>query len=127
MADPAAVSVVGLARLRKDMRQVGADMADLKDANQRAGQVVLAAVDAPARTGRLAASGRASRAVGRASILYGGAAVPYAGPIHWGWPARGIEPDLFVVDAARQTEPVWVALYQADLDQLAGSLDGNTY
>ena len=128
MTDPV-VSVVGLARLRRDLRKIGDDLGDLKDANKRAGSIVAAesARRAPRVSGRLAGSGRASRAAGRASVLFGGARVPYAGPVHWGWPARGIEANPFVVDAAQATESTWVGEYLADLDKIATRLDGRTY
>jgi hypothetical protein len=125
----ASVSVVGLARLRRDLRGIGADLADLKDANQRAAGIVqqAAASRAPRRSGKLAASGRASRTAGRATVMFGGARIPYAGPVHWGWPARGIEPDPFIPDAAQATESLWLPAYEADLNKLAGSLDGHRY
>lgn len=129
MTTGSGVSVVGLARLRRDLKAAGADLADLKEANARAGSIVqtAAAARAPRRSGRLAGSGRASRTVGRVSVMFGGARVPYAGPVHWGWAARGIEPNPFIPDAAQATEPLWLAAYAADLDRLAGSLDGRTY
>lgn len=123
----AQVSITGLAKLRRDLRQVGDDLGDLKDANARAGQVVLSRADPPRRSGSLASSGRVSRSAARVSILWGGARLPYAGPIHWGWAARGIEPQPFAVDAAQASEATWLPLYLADLDRIAGSLDGRTY
>lgn len=129
MTTETGVSVVGLARLRRDLKTVGAGLEDLKTANAAAGTLVAQAAGgrAPRRTGTLAGTGRAARAAGRASVLFGGARAPYAGPIHWGWPARGIEANPFVLDAALATEPLWLPLYAADLERLAGSLDGRTY
>lgn len=129
MAERVGVSVVGLSRLRRDLRRVGADMADLKAANAAAGSLVAAesAARAPRRTGRMAGSGRASKTVGRASVMFGGARIPYAGPIHYGWPARGIEANPFITDAAQATESRWLPLYEAELAHVAQSLDGHTY
>lgn len=124
------VDVNGLGRLRRDLRRVGDDLGDLKDANKRAGTIVAAEAGRRAprgKTGRLSGSGRASRAVGRVSVLFGGASVPYAGPVHWGWPAHGIEANPFVPDAAQATEPAWLPAYQTDLEHLAARLDGHRY
>lgn len=120
MAAPnAGVRVEGLRELRRGLKQLGEDTSDLKEANAAAAAIVAAAAAAraPKRTGRLAASVKGNRAVGRATVRGGGAQVPYAGPIHWGWPARGIDGQPFVVDAAQATEPVWLPAYQAALDR----------
>lgn len=115
----AGVRVEGLRELRRGLRQLGEDTADLKEANAAAAAIVAsaAAARAPRRTGRLAATVKGNRAVGRATVRGGGARVPYAGPVHWGWPARHIDGQPFVVDAAQATEPVWLPAYQQALDR----------
>jgi hypothetical protein len=50
--------------------------------------------------------------------------VPYAGPIHWGWPSRGIAAQPFVSDAAVRTETVWLPIYAAELQRLADRAGG---
>ena len=129
MADDVGVSVVGLAKLRRELRRAGDDLADLKDANAAAAAIVAAAAEAraPRRTGRLAATVRGNRAASRASVSAGRASVPYAGPIHWGWPARGIEANPFVTDAAQATEHVWLSAYERQLETVAHKLDGHRY
>lgn len=121
-----AVRVVGLPRLRKTMRQAGVDMADMKAANAKAAATIAAAsrARAPSRTGRLAGSVRGNKAVGRAVVMAGGARLPYGGPIHWGWPARGIGAQPFISDAARATEPSWLPAYLDDLNQILGQVKG---
>jgi len=128
MADTTgSVKVVGLATLVRTMRKAGEDLTDLKAANDRAAQIVIgeAAATAPRRTGRLAGTLRASRTPGRARIMLGRASVPYAGPIHWGWPARNIAAQSFVSEAARATEATWVPVYAAAvqdaLDHVVGA------
>jgi hypothetical protein len=120
------VEIVGGARLRATLKKAGADMADLKDANQAAGQMVAdeSRPIAPHRTGRLAASVRAARQVGRARIQAGGAAVPYAGPIHWGWPSRNIRPQPFISTAAVATEPQWLPLYLDNVQTIVDTVRG---
>lgn len=122
----AGVEVDGLAELRRNLRRLGEDVADLKAANERAARIVAeaAAARAPRRTGRLAASLRATRAVGRASVLAGGASVPYAGPVHWGWEARHIEPNPFTVEAAEDTQPQWLPVYERELQRLCDRVRG---
>lgn len=123
------VRVEGVRQLRRDLRRFAGDADDLKTANAAAAATVAsaAASDAPRRTGRLASSVRGNRAVGRATVAAGGAAVPYAGPIHYGWPARGIEGNPFVTDAAQRTEGVWLPAYQTDLQRAADKVAGTTY
>lgn len=114
------VEVDGLRPLVRDLRKLEGDMLDqLKDASRRAGQIIVhyAAPRAPHRSGRLAASGRAARLAAGVRVLFGRVSVPYAGPIHWGWPARNIKAQPFAVDAAHATEPEWLHDYAAALDQ----------
>jgi hypothetical protein len=125
MADEG-VRVEGLNNLVRTMKRAGEDIAALKEAHARAGEIVAheAEVIAPRRSGRLAGTIRAARQVRRARVQAGRSSVPYAGPIHWGWPARNIEANPFLSIAARNTEPRWVAQYRADvqkaLDQVKG-------
>ncbi|GAB3251369.1 hypothetical protein GCM10027425_09260 [Alteromonas gracilis] len=125
------VRIDGLKKLRRDLRRLGSDLSDFKDANAAAASLVAseAAKRAPRRpgSGRLARSGRGNRAAGRASVLFGGAAVPYAGPIHWGWTARGIEPQPFVAAAAQDTEARWLPLYTDAIDAAVDKVAGRTY
>lgn len=122
----AGVEVQGLTRLRVTMRAAGADMNDLKDANTRAAAMVAqwAAVRAPRRTGRLGSSVRPSRRVGAARITAGSASVPYAGPIHWGWPARHIAPQPWISQSAVETQPAWLPIYQKDIQHILDTIRG---
>lgn len=129
MASGTFLRVEGARGLRRDLRALGDDLADLKDANAGAAAIVAAAASAraPRRTGRLAASVRGNRAVGRARVNAGGAAVPYAGPIHFGWPRRHIEAQPFVYDAAQATEPIWRAAYEQAVERALDRVRGKTY
>lgn len=121
-----AVRVVGAAQLRRTLRAAGRELDDLKDANAAAAAYVaaVARTTAPRRSGRLASSLRGNRAAGRARVSAGGASLPYAGPIHWGWPARGIEPQPWVSEAAEQTQPVWLGMYRNDVQQALDKVKG---
>ena len=127
MSSQPGVRVVGAQQLRRTLRAAGRDLTDLKEANARAAAFVAAAsrTTAPRRSGRLAASVRGNRAAGRARVSAGGASVPYAGPIHWGWPSHNIAPQPWISEQAEQTQPVWLGMYQDDvqraLDQVKGA------
>lgn len=120
-------NVEGLDRLVRTMRKCGSDLDDLKDASRRAGDIVVRAAQAraPRRTGRLAGSIRAARQARRVRVSAGRSSVPYAGPIHWGWPARHIRAQPFISEAATETETQWVEAYRRDVahavDQVKGA------
>jgi hypothetical protein len=63
------------------------------------GMVVVRAASAPVRSGKLEGTIRAGRGKTKAVVRAGGARAPYAGVIHYGWPARGIAAQPFLVDA----------------------------
>jgi len=118
--------VKGGRELRKTLRKAGDDLGDLKDVHQAVGNMVAATASglAPRRSGALAGSIRASRAATSATIRAGGARIPYAGPIHWGWPARNITANPFLSNAATSTEPAWVALYETELEKIIDRVEG---
>lgn len=113
------LKIEGGRNLRRTLRQAGSDLQELKDANARAAGIVSGKAQswAPARTGRLRATVRSS-GTKTAGIVRAGnnrkskSGVPYAGPIHWGWRARGIKANPFLSYSAQATEPTWVRLYE---------------
>jgi uncharacterized protein YcsI (UPF0317 family) len=111
------VRVEGLDRLIRTLKKAGRDISDLTEAHARAGRTVAAAAigRVPRRTGKLAATIRPAKQARRARVMAGRAAVPYAGPIHWGWPARHISSQPFVSEAATATEPEWTADYRDEV------------
>lgn len=96
------VEVENLGKTLRAFSRAGAKAEDMKDLMHSVATTVMQAADPPVVSGRLAASLRASRAKNRAVVRAGGARVPYAGPIHYGWPARNIEPQPFLADALRE-------------------------
>lgn len=126
MSNAPVVEVIGAKELRKTMKAAGDNLADLKDVNQAVGNMVVnvARGMAPSRTGALAGSIRAARAAGGVTVRAGSGSIPYAGPIHWGWPARGIAANPFVMNAAMTTETEWVALYEAELEKIISKIEG---
>lgn len=88
------VEVDGLRELVRDLERAGVDVADLKESFSR---IASEAADTaqgftPHRSGKLAGSVRGNRAKNKAQVIFGRARVPYAGPILYGWPKRGIKP-----------------------------------
>lgn len=120
------VRVVGLAQLKRSLKDFADGLEDLKDANAEASRLVAAKAKtlAPKRSGALADSIRGSRAAGRATVAAGTAKVPYAGPIHWGWPRRHIRANPFMTDAATATEDDWLAAYEQNIQRLADQVEG---
>lgn len=116
--------VDGLKQLRSTMRKAGDDLSEFKDINRQAAGIVAGAADAPTRTGTLAASIRPAGTKTAGIVRAGKKSVPYAGPIHWGWPAHNIEPQTFLTDAAKSTEPQWVPLYQERLEKIINTIEG---
>lgn len=110
------------------MKRAGEDIATLKEAHAAVAAYVaaVAAARAPRRSGKLAASVRGNRAVSRARVSAGGARLPYAGPVHWGWQARGIESQPFITDAAQSTEIVWLAQYERAISAALEKVKGTT-
>lgn len=126
MARDLRITIDGLDRMQRSMVRAAGRLDDLKVANAAAARIVAeaAALAAPRRTGRLAASIRGSRAVGSAVIRAGGARVPYAQPIHWGWAARHISANPFISRAAQATESQWTAYYQDAVQRVLDDIEG---
>lgn len=122
----ASLRVEGAAELRRTLKAAGDDLNDLKDAHATAARLVAAdaAQRAPRRTGRLASNVRGSGAKTSATIRAGGAKVPYAGPIHWGWPAHNIKPNPFIAEAAQTTEGAWTAIYHNSVQRILDRVKG---
>lgn len=90
--------------LLKEMR---GDFKDIADMVAR-----YAANEAPVRTGRLKRTIKGQATQQSASVKAGtDSRVKYAGPIHWGWKARGIEKNQFIMRA--------VVRLRGDIERLA--------
>lgn len=79
------------------------------------GNVILQAARAraPVLTGKLRASGKAEG-------MHVSFTAPYSAPIHWGWKARHIEPNPFLVKGTESAADAWL---QAFTDALQQELD----
>lgn len=120
------IQVEGAKQLRATLKRAGADLSDLKAANADAAKVVEQAAGpaAPHVSGRLAGSGRSSGTATAGIVRFGGSSVRYANPIHWGWPARNIEPHPFVSDTLESKEPEVLDVYGAAVDDILAKVKG---
>lgn len=120
------VRIEGLKELRAALKKAGADMESVKDAMGAIGDTVATAArpQAPYESGALAATIRANRAAGRATVMAGSARVPYALPIHWGWPRRGITGRPFVLEAAQATEARWMVDFTDAVQKILDAIQG---
>ena len=102
-----AIEVDGTRELRRIIKRIeNQEMkAGLKDANKKAAEVIAepAQKEAPRDSGALAKSVRATGGIASGAVKVGSKArVPYAGVIHFGWPARNIQPQPFVTEALQE-------------------------
>jgi len=118
--------VEGAKELRKTLKGVEDGLKDLTAAHKDVARIVAddAAVRAPKRTGSLSASIRPAATKTMAVVRAGSARVPYAGVQEWGWPARNIPGQPFIVPAAADTEATWAARYNEAVDELLGKVKG---
>ena len=95
------IEVEGGPQLRRAFRKLGDRAADLTQLHGDIGELVeeTAAELVPVASGELRDSIRHSKRKTGATVLAGRRSVPYAGPIHFGWRARNIEPQPFLYDA----------------------------
>lgn len=119
------VEVVGLRELIKAMRAAGVDLDELKVASSRAAATVASAASAraPRRSGRMASRVKGNNARRKATVAVN---TVYAGPVHYGWPARHITAQPFVIDAAQATEPTWLPAYEAEIEVILDKIGAST-
>jgi hypothetical protein len=97
------------------------DLKDLREIHLAAAKIVeeVARERVPVRTGRLRRTIKASATRTRGVVSAGrNGIVPYAGPIHFGWPARNIEPQPFIYDALDARKDQIVRQYEERVGQL---------
>lgn len=98
------LEVEGAKELRRALRKLQDKETPkrVRMANKKGAELVRdrALPNVPQRSGRLRQSVKAMASQSSGSVKAGSPArVPYAAPIHWGWPARGIAPNRFIWDA----------------------------
>lgn len=108
MTDRVGFQVEGLSRVVRDLKALGLEVEDLKDAFSKIASegAEIASRAVKSKTGRLAHDVRGNRAQSKAVITAGRSSIPYAGAINYGWPARNIAPQGFMQKADQQLQPV---------------------
>ena len=98
------IKATGVKELRRELRRMGDDLEDLKTLNLDVATLVSdrAKDIVPRRTGNLADTIRPSGTKTAGRVRAGFKRVPYAGVIHFGFPARRIQPQPFLYDALDQ-------------------------
>lgn len=115
-----AVQVEGLDELRRSLRRGSKEFPKEFAAINKtaAGVVARKAVNrVPRRSGALAASIRPLGSQREGTVAAGKAKVPYAGPIHWGWRKRNIEPQPFLVDALHDSADEVLVIWHRATDR----------
>lgn len=125
-----AVKIKGLAKLQRDLRKLSTDALDLNKeeflaTNKRVAEIIIGESKkfVPVLTGALAESVRNVSTKKSAKVRAGSLAVPYAGPIHFGWPSRGIRPNPFFYDAIDRRREEVRDRYDALIDNLTKKYD----
>lgn len=120
------LEIEGLRELQKSLRNLTEDSRnEMKETHRRAGEIVIEGARryVPVRTGALLASMRSAPTQRQGKVRVGSAAVPYAGPIHFGWPARNIKPNPFIYEVLDQRRQEVYALYADRISQLIMKYD----
>jgi len=112
------VQVEGLSRVLRQLKDLGLEVEDLKAAFAKiaAEGAERVAAHVPRKSGALAGSIRGNRAQSKAVVRAGKAAVSYAGAINYGWPARGIEPALFMQQGDQEMQPIAVRRLEEEIE-----------
>jgi hypothetical protein len=113
-----AVKIEGLSKIRRELKQLGGDLDLVKGeflaVNKAVAEIVIGDSKryVPVDSGALARSIRNASTKTAAKVRVGssgrganksaGDLVEYAGPIHFGWPARRIKPQPFIYEATDQ-------------------------
>ena len=98
------IKATGVKELRREIRKMGDDLEDLTALNLDVATLVSdrAKDIVPRRTGTLADTIRPAGTKTAGRVRAGFKRVPYAGVIHFGFPARRITPQPFLYDALDQ-------------------------
>lgn len=119
-ASKGAVRVSGVREVQAALKRLEADAADLKSAHLAVSTALLPGVTqrTPRRTGELARSWAAGATKTRARVT---SPLRRAGPIEYGWPARGIEPARMVRDTVEAESSTILETYGREIARLAAA------
>ena len=118
------VKVEGLASVQRQLKKMSEDVdyqaAEFLSVNKTIAAAVAGDSKAfvPVLSGALASSVREAATKKSAKVKAGGYGVNYAGPIHFGWPARRIKPQPFFYDAIDKRRDEIKERYEKLVDDL---------
>ncbi len=106
---------------RAKLQQMGIELTDFKTINRLIAENVAAEAKgrAPVVDGTLRGDIRGGASKTRAYVSVGRKKIPYAGPIHFGWPARNIQPNPFLWEAMDAKADEVQKVYAKRVDELA--------
>lgn len=114
MSEITGVRVRGLRKAIRALEKAGADAGEMRELMHEIGEITASRARQLAPVGeshRLKDSIRAGRGKTKAVVRagYERKSMPYGGVVHYGWPARNIAPDRFMVEAMDQTRGECIA------------------
>ena len=118
MAVDGSVQIEGLNKLLRALEKLDDEAKQsFKDAGLKVGKFVAekARGEAPVRSGRLQRTIRPVATGRGAKVRVGSARVPYAGPIHFGWRKRNIEPNKFLYRAVDKSVDEALDMYLKEI------------
>jgi hypothetical protein len=127
------VEVGGLRTLRRTLKAAGQSLDhDFKSVHKEVADIVAAAARrtspvGPAAGGHIRDDIRAAGQSAAAVVRAGRAALPYAGPLHWGWPAGAAhhqKAQPWILDAAAATQSHWLPVYARGLEKIIDDIKG---
>lgn len=121
--DGTRVRVEGLRATVRAMSKAGASAEDMKELMHSIGTLVVRSATPPVLTGALSLTLRAGRGKTKAVVRAGGARAPYAGVIHYGWPARNIPANPFLTTALQRQRPAILAALDSGLADILRKTD----
>ena len=120
MARPT-VEIEGLNKLLRALEKLDDEAKQsFKDVGGRVGRLVAeqGREEVPVRSGALQRTIRAANTGRGAKVRAGSAKVPYAGPIHFGWRSRNIEPNNFLYRAVNKKVDVALDMYLEEVHKI---------
>lgn len=117
------VEVKGARQLAATTSKAARDLEDMSDPGQRSAAQLLASArsKAPRVTGRLANATEADVTPVQVELTNG---LEYAGVIHYGWPAHGIDAQPFLTDALEEQQQRIEDLYQHQVERELHQIKG---
>ena len=117
------IRVEGAATFRRTCHKAGRDLTQMADANNAAARLIGEAgrPRAPRRTGRLAASVRASGSKTEGRVQ---STLVYAGVIHWGNAHHNIAAQPWLLRTATDTQPQWTDVYEHGVQRTLNTIRG---